>query len=119
MDMSQRFTPAARPVTTDSVLTHARECTVREQEEQYLVYNATTDELHLIPPTGRYLYELCDGLATVGEIAAAVAGIAEARTGEAERSVVAFLQQLVDRGILRHGELHPDASGPVSSGATE
>ncbi|MDD3448070.1 MAG: PqqD family peptide modification chaperone [Gammaproteobacteria bacterium] len=106
-------------MTQDSVLTHTRECTVREQEEQYLVYNAATDELHLIPPAGRYLYELCDGLATVGEIAAAVAGIAEARTGEAEGSVVAFLQQLVDRGVLRHGEPHPDADGPQTGAATE
>ncbi len=45
----------------DIVLGHTAHCTVRPQESQHLIYNNKTDEMHLVSPTGAYIYELCDG----------------------------------------------------------
>lgn len=82
-----------------SVLCATPWCVAREQEDRILVYNVRTDEMHLIPPTGYYVYQLCDGLRTVGqlerEIARAIAG-----PDEVSIRVREFLEQLVARGIL-------------------
>ena len=56
------------PVTRDTVLQSTSWCVVRPQKDQHLVYNSRTDEMHLVPETGFLVYQLCDGLRTIGEI---------------------------------------------------
>jgi hypothetical protein len=80
--------------TLDTVLRTTAWCVVREQREEYLVYNSRTDELHLISPLGHYLYLLCDGLRTVGEVQA----LFEPATASA---IPGFLATLVARGVLQ------------------
>ena len=76
-----------------TVLVPTSWCVVREQRDEYLVYNSRTDELHLISPMGRYLYMLCDGLRTVAEIQALVQPAAGAAVSE-------FLAKLAARGLV-------------------
>jgi radical SAM protein with 4Fe4S-binding SPASM domain len=104
--------PETPPMTTaieariemDTVLVPTR-CVLREQVGQYLVYNARTDEMHLVGRTGYHAYCLCDGSRTVHEVADAlgadVAGGAPGELGERTRE---FLEALVARGILEMGD---------------
>lgn len=73
-------------------------CIVREQERGHLLYNPRTDELHLLQPTGYYIYRLCDGLRTVAEVAQE---LARATGGtEVTGPTAHFLAALVERGLL-------------------
>ena len=90
-------------VSGDTVLGPTTWCVVREQHDEYLVYNSRTDELHLISPQARYMYLLCDGLRTVSEIQTLLG----AGTGEA---VTGFLNKLVERGVLE--PVPDDVDGP-------
>src|SRR6266545_4976859 len=90
----------ALPLPATAVLVHTPHCTVRAQREQHLVYNSRSDELHLIPPTGIYVYELCDGLATVGDIEAALALATGRDSGEIRPDLTRYLSMLIARGLL-------------------
>ena len=84
----------------DAVPQWTGSCVVRQQKEGYLFYNSRTDELHLVPPTGFLVYQLCDGLRTTGEIEQ---WLAEAIPGSRQATSEAlgqFLGALVARGIL-------------------
>jgi hypothetical protein len=87
--------PTTEPsiVTLDTVLCPTTWCVVREQREEFLVYNPRTDELHLISPFGHYLYRLCDGLRSVAEIQA----LLDPARGSA---VPDFLAMLAARGLV-------------------
>lgn len=87
-------------IRPESVLRAAERCVVRPQVGKYLFYSARTGELHLVPETGFYAYQLCDGMRTVAEIAADL----ESRTGVpaevVEARVEVFFSALADRKIL-------------------
>lgn len=92
------------PTLTDqTVLVRTPHCVVRQQEDHSVVYNARTDELHLIPPLGHYLYRLCDGVHDVGTICRAFAAGAADGGVEARRRIVAYLEELLARGVLQGG----------------
>ena len=75
------------------VLCPTRWCVVREQRDEFLIYNPRTDELHLISPLAHYLYLLCDGLRTVAEIQAMI-------DPRGSAAVPDLLAGLVTRGVL-------------------
>lgn len=83
-----------------TVLVHSPYCTVREQEEQDLFYSTRTDEMHLIPKSGRYVYELCDGVATIGDIENALYSALGADRATLRKRLMGFLEALVERGLL-------------------
>lgn len=84
----------------DSIPQSTGSCVIRQQKESYLFYNSRTDELHLVPPTGFLVYQLCDGLRTAGEVEEWLAdAIPQGRQAIGE-SVKQFLAALVSRGIL-------------------
>lgn len=87
-------------LTSDVVLQPTPWCTIREQEERYLVYNPRTDELHLVPPTGFYVFSLCDGLNTVNEIQARLEKVLAEDSAPLRQRLHAFLAGLIARGIL-------------------
>lgn len=84
----------------DTILVGTPHCVLREQENQYVVYNARTDELHLIPALGHYLYHLCDGLRDVGSIWRAFTSAAP-EDADVRTCITAYLEKLVARGILQ------------------
>lgn len=74
-------------------------CTVRPQQSEYLIHNAKTDEMHLIPPVGYCVLQLCDGLNTVSDILERLGGAGVDRL-EGERRLSTFVEELMARGIL-------------------
>ena len=94
-----------RAIDGRSVLCLNPWCTIRAQQSEYLVHNARSDELHLIPPVGYYVIQHCDGLNSVTDILERLHDRAGDR-GEGQRRLLAFLEDLVARGIL---ELNADA----------
>jgi hypothetical protein len=84
----------------DAVLQPSVMCTARPQKGGYLFYHYRTDELHLVPPVGYYIYQLCDGLRSVDEIEHLFTRDSEPAPNCEERPVRSFLEKLVTRGIL-------------------
>lgn len=87
-------------LANDVILQPTPWCTIREQEERYLVYNSRTDELHLVPPTGFYVFSLCDGLNTVDEIQTRLEKVLAEDPAPLRPQLHAFLAGLLERGIL-------------------
>lgn len=87
-------------LTDDTVLVGTPHCVLREQEGGYVVYNSRSDELHLIPTLGHYIYRLCDGLHDIGSIWQAFAVDAQDNGTETRTQITAYLEKLVARGIL-------------------
>ena len=83
-----------------NILKQTSWCTVRPQEQQYVVYNTRTDELYLLPPTAFYVYQLCDGLNTVGDLEELVQGAFGAESDTVKAKLNKFLGGLIDRGIV-------------------
>jgi len=75
-------------------------CVIRKQEEQYLIYNRKSDELHLIPPTGYFVFQLCDGFNSIADIENLIASSLNSDKAELQRVVYDFIGKLVERGIL-------------------
>ena len=84
----------ARLLEAETVLSATKWCATRPMDEGHLIYNAHTDELHVLTPFAHYLYELCDGTRSVHEIAGFFAP-SVARDG-----IVDLLGSLVARGLL-------------------
>ncbi|MDD5385400.1 MAG: PqqD family protein [Gallionella sp.] len=78
----------------------ATHCVVRQQEEQYLIYNTKTDELHLLSPISFYLYSLCDGVSPLNELQEIFAAIVGHKANTLQITVADFLNQLLARGII-------------------
>lgn len=74
-------------------------CVVRQQEDCYLVYNTRTDELHLIPPLGFYVYQLCDGLHSAQDLERDLSALGRPTTPDAGH-LRPFLEELFERGII-------------------
>jgi len=83
-----------------TVLRPAIRCIVREQVDQYLLYNARTDELHLLEPTGFYAYCLVDGSRTVAEVEALLGDSIDAEPSVLQAAARSFFRDLVDRRLL-------------------
>ncbi|MDD5558684.1 hypothetical protein [Candidatus Methylomirabilis sp.] len=90
----------ATALTTETVLKLTSWCVIREQEEQYLIYNSQTDELHLLPLTGFYAYQLCNGWSTVGEIEQSLSMAMQVDSRILRPQLQKFFSNLVARGIL-------------------
>lgn len=88
-------------LTAGIVLQPASGCVVRrQQQEGFLIYNSTTDEMHLVSSMGYYIYQLCDSIRSVGEIEALLAPDSAASPGLEDHPVRAFLAGLVARQVL-------------------
>ena len=87
-------------LTKDVVLRPSAVCTVRRQEEQYLFYNTVTDELYLMPPTGYYVFQLCDAVTTVGQLHERLTIAFPEPPEDVEGKLNEFLGSLLDRGLL-------------------
>jgi hypothetical protein len=85
-------------LSVNSVLAPTPWCVVRGQEEGHLIYNPRTDELHLLRPSSFCVYQLCDGLRSVGSVCDAFAG--ERPSTDVDRAVTGLLDKLVSRGLL-------------------
>lgn len=80
-------------------------CTVRNQDDYYLFYNCRTDELHLLSSTGLYVYQLCDGATTLGDIEERMSKMLQVDREILRPRLHNFVEQLLSRRILE-GENH-------------
>ena len=87
-------------LTDETVLLPTTWCVVREQGEEFLIYNRKTDELHLLPPTGYFAFRLCDGVNTVADIEQQLASALSDCTSNLRSVLHDFLDKLIARGIV-------------------
>lgn len=81
-------------LAASTVLRHVPTCVVRPQKARFLIYNSSTDELHLLSPAAHYVYQLCDGMRSVEELQSMLSQAFD------EQSLGAFLSSLLARQIL-------------------
>ncbi len=74
---------------------------VRQIEDVIFVMNPDTSELHSFNGVGRSVWELVDGSRTVAIIAEAIIEQYEVDRRTAETDVLAFLQELQDKDLVR------------------
>ncbi|MCA1993429.1 MAG: hypothetical protein LDL41_15520 [Coleofasciculus sp. S288] len=87
-------------LTDEAVLIPTTWCVVREQEEEFLIYNRKTDELHLLPPTGYLTFRLCNGVNTVADIEKQLASELSDCSSNLRSILHDFLNKLIVRGIV-------------------
>jgi hypothetical protein len=76
-------------------------CVVRELAEGgYLFYSPATDELHLVPWTGHYIFQLCDGLRSLAEIEQLVEDAFGEDRNRVHTAIATFVEGLVERRLL-------------------
>ena len=93
-----------RAITNETIFDRTPWVVVRPQRESYLFYNSHTDELHLIPPTGYAIYELCDGLSTVDDIRCHVSEALDAEPSILCERLNNFLGALEARGLVERAD---------------
>lgn len=75
-------------------------CIIRQQEEEYLLYNSKTDELHLLSPMAFYVYQLCDGATPMDEIQEILSVIFRQNKETLNTNFAEFIHKLIARGII-------------------
>lgn len=76
------------------------EAAARVIDDALFVLHAETSELHALNDVGARIWELVDGERDVAAIAASIEGEYDVDLVEAEADVVAFLNELVDKGLI-------------------
>ncbi len=79
---------------------HARDAVWRRYDDQVAVISLDTSRVRLFNAVGSFLWERCDG-ATIDQLVAAVRERFAVDEATANADVVAFLDDLVARGLLR------------------
>jgi hypothetical protein len=76
-----------------------------EDDGRYLLYNPRTDELHLLGPVEKQVYDLCDGRSIDGVVEEAtplLEGLGIREPEAVAREVLAFLRALSRRGLVEY-----------------
>lgn len=89
-----------KKLADDVVLRQTSWCAVSEQEQQYLIYNTRTDELHLLPLTAYQVYQLCNGFNTVSAIVESVTNSSDIEEESIKKHLCEFLSGLMERGLV-------------------
>lgn len=79
---------------------------VVELDHEAVIYDERTGDLHHLNPTATLVFGLCDGTATVKELAADIATAFELHADEVERQVRHLLRELRKVGLL-NGKSEP------------
>ena len=74
---------------------------LQSADEQTLLYDAAADVIHILNPTARLVWDLCDGQHTVGDIVAQLqTTFAVTEAHDVAQDVRAVLEQLAHEGML-------------------
>ena len=82
------------------ILVPSKQCTIRKQVDQYLLYHQQTDELHLLTVAAYQVYALCNGQRRVDDILVAVSQASGDSLDSVREPLDTFLNGLIKRGIL-------------------
>jgi hypothetical protein len=104
--MADRSHDEDTTLSLNLVLVQTERCTVRCQENQYLVYNQDTDELHLLPDAAYSVYAMCDGSRSFGRILSAVSNASEESLHRVHAPLEIFLCSLIERGLIKKDKYH-------------
>jgi hypothetical protein len=92
-----------KKLESDIVLRQTSWCSASEQEQQYLLYNTRTDELHLLPLTAYQVYLLCNGFNTVSIIEESIINSSDIEQEDLKECLHEFLSGLMERGLVEVG----------------
>jgi hypothetical protein len=76
------------------------ETAARTIDEALYILHAETSDLHALNDVGARIWELLDGERNVAAIAATIEGEYEVDQAQAEADVIAFLDELVEKGLV-------------------
>lgn len=71
-----------------------------EAENQYLVYNPTTDMLHMFRPLGIKILTLCDGNRTAEQIMQTIAEETKLPLDDVKEPVLKFISELTQKKLV-------------------
>jgi len=87
------MTTASRPKVREDL-------DIVELDEELVLYDPARDEVHYLNATAALVFRLCDGSATVKEIATDIAGAIRVSEKRIERQVRTLLKELREVGLL-------------------
>jgi hypothetical protein len=85
---------------------------VREDGSDSEVVAASSDAVHVLNPTARAIWELCDGATTVDEMVAAICQLFDVPRSTAFRDVHAVIGQLQRAGLVNWSDATPGDDPP-------
>jgi len=94
------------PLTTESVLIHSDDIVSREIEGELLIVPIASgigdmeDELYTMNATGKCIWQLINGIRTIGEIVTELSNNYSGSTDEITKDVLGISGELVNRKIL-------------------
>jgi len=110
-------------MTTASRPKVRKDLDIVELDDELVLYDPARDEVHYLNATAALVFGLCDGSATVKEIATDIAGAIRVPEKRIERQVRTLLKELREVGLLE-GSLElkaapaPAAEAPPTAGET-
>lgn len=91
-----------------------RDLTIHELDGEALLYDALTGDTHRLNATAWCVWQLCDGVRTAGDIAAALSERYQITAEAAQPHVETILSRFCERGLLQDAQsaaLSADAAG--------
>jgi hypothetical protein len=82
---------------------HKVNLTLKDLGDEFLIYSSERKEIHVINPTGRMIWDMCDGLHTISEMEKE---LREHFSVPAERDLAADIQATIgtfrEKGLLQN-----------------
>jgi hypothetical protein len=76
---------------------------LRDDERGTWLIDPTAEAAHVLNPTGRAIWELCDGTITIEELADAISEVFDVPRARAAEDVTGLVQQFDDAGLVTRG----------------
>jgi hypothetical protein len=87
-------------MTSNNRLRRASDSAWRRVDEEVAIISMEANRIRLLNPVGSFVWERCDG-ATIDELVTEVCKIYQIDTATARRDVTAFVDDLIERGLVR------------------
>jgi PqqD family protein of HPr-rel-A system len=71
-----------------------------ELDGEVVIYDEASGDLHHLNPTATLVFSMCDGTATIAELAADIGEVFDVPTSDVERQVRSLLRQLRRQRLL-------------------
>ncbi len=102
-------------VTSDARPRQMPDITASDLDDELVLYNLRTDQVHVLNATAAAIWELCDGSLSVREIAAVLADACQVPLARVEPDVQNMLAEFHQAGLIEfdgHLPSPPWAEGP-------
>jgi PqqD family protein of HPr-rel-A system len=106
------MTAPLKPKTRDDL-------TFVDVDDDALVYDPRNHDVHHLNPTGKLVFQLCDGTSSLEETATAIADAFGADPDAVERDVRGAARELRKLGLLEDGQAAAGATEAAATGEPE